>query len=624
MLMSHAVLALAAVSCCATGAPAAAPQTAASSTRRLAAEEAATRLTGKPLSHARHTKPPLPEYFAPTPDCPVELARQVNATGLLPVDMFGDPNATDDHRVRLAINASRVCGGAIFFVSTPNRIAYQFVTTVDVPANIVFQGGGWNGVAEFQTPSMAEIGGPMHGPVFSVVSAQRVHFLNLRILNRETAVYITDSALVSFENVAMQATTIATGADDVNTTAEGCDACNIVYGSNNTALVVENSFWVWLVDSSFTFLPMYGPATDPPDPGRAKDTDGSWGQRPSVIIRGNSPGKVFGIDTVYLLHVERVVFAGGAVQYQQVTTSQQWPGFFDFVACTTEYSATPLLDFQAKPGVGFVAGLQEVTIIDFSGADVRMPNYLRGYPVLHELASGCPNVAPPPPDCRSPVPLVALNCSGNTGCELDGLTIMGSSGYEGSNGPRTAVRIYDGTATAVTVIDGGRTGSGDVRDANDLPAGSWLSRSSGGWVIVGDAAAPPPTDARMGVRGAAAEAHAVLIGQSGEANARLGIGSDGAIRWRSANSTAKGFSTCLLGRLSANMTYDAPSIKPGGWVKTTLALEEAQPGDVVDATLSTLGEAAVFLSARVSSLGVVTIFLKNEEETAVDLEPVHN
>ena len=234
-----------------------------------------------------------------------------------------------------------------------------------------------------------------------------------------------------------------------------------------------------------------------------------------------------------------------------------------------------------------------------------MPNYLRGYPVLHELANGCPNVAPPPPDCRSPVPLVALNCSGNPGCELDGLTIIGSSGYEGSNGPRTAVRIYSGTAIAVTVIDGGRTGSGDVRDANDLPAGSWLSRSSGGWVIVGDAAAKPPTNAHMGVRGAAAEAHALLVGQSGEANARLGIGSDGAIRWRSTNSTAKGFDASLLGRLSTNVTYDAPSIKPGGWVKTTLGLDGAQPGDVVDATLTTLGEAAVFLSARVSSLGVV-------------------
>jgi hypothetical protein len=340
------------------------------------------------------------------PHCPPELARQVNATGLLPVDMFGNATTDDADRVRMAINASRVCGGAIFFDSTPGHIAYVFGSTVEVPANIIFQGGGWNGVAEFQTPAMAEIGGV--SPAFSCVGAQRVHFINLRILCRSLAVYISDSALISFTNVAMQATT---SAPDVNTTVEGCDACNIVYGSNNTALVIENSFWVWIVDSSFAFEPMYGST---PDAARAADKDGSWGQRPSIIVRGNTPGKVFGIDTTYLLHFERVVFAGGAVQYQQVTTSEQWPGFYDFVACVTEYSALPLLDVQAKPGVGFVAGLQSVTIIDFSGADVRTPNYLRGYPVLHELSRGCPDVAPPPPDCRSPVPLVALNCSGSS------------------------------------------------------------------------------------------------------------------------------------------------------------------------------------------------------------------
>ena len=137
------------------------PPRATAALRLAAAEEVATKLTGQQplnLAHARHRPPPKPEYLAPTPECPAELARQVNVTGLLPVDMFGNDTTTDDDRVRLAINASRVCGGAIFFLSTPGHISYQFATTVDVPANIVFQGGGWNGVAQFQTPSMAEIG----------------------------------------------------------------------------------------------------------------------------------------------------------------------------------------------------------------------------------------------------------------------------------------------------------------------------------------------------------------------------------------------------------------------------------------------------------------------------------
>ena len=109
---------------------------------------------------------------------------------------------------------------------------------------MVFQGGGLH-TDEFQTPPMAEIGGPpTGGPAFSCVHSQKVHFVNLRILALHTGVYISDSALISFTNCGLQATTIAPGADNVNTTAEACDACNIVYGSNNTALVIENSFWV--------------------------------------------------------------------------------------------------------------------------------------------------------------------------------------------------------------------------------------------------------------------------------------------------------------------------------------------------------------------------------------------
>ena len=61
-----------------------------------------------------------------------------------------------------------------------------------------------------------------------------------------------------------------------------------------------------------------------------------WGQRPSVIIRGNKPGKKQGIDTVYLLHFGRIVVSGGGFQYQQLVNSDQWPGFYDFNWITSE------------------------------------------------------------------------------------------------------------------------------------------------------------------------------------------------------------------------------------------------------------------------------------------------
>jgi predicted nucleic acid-binding Zn-ribbon protein len=57
-----------------------------------------------------------------------------------------------------------------------------------------------------------------------------------------------------------------TGIDNVNLTADGCDGCNVVLGSNNTALVIENAFWIWAEDCSFFFYPLY--ARGPPSYGR--------------------------------------------------------------------------------------------------------------------------------------------------------------------------------------------------------------------------------------------------------------------------------------------------------------------------------------------------------------------
>ena len=48
-----------------------------------------------------------------------------------------------------------------------------------------------------------------------------------------------------------------------------------------------------------------------------------WGQRPSVILRGNAPVYKDGISTVYLVYFNRVIFEGGAVQYQQIFKADQ-------------------------------------------------------------------------------------------------------------------------------------------------------------------------------------------------------------------------------------------------------------------------------------------------------------
>ena len=118
------------------------------------------------------------------------------------------------------------------------------------------------------------------------------------------------------------------------------DGCNVAMGSNNTAVVIENSFWVWFDVAELAFLPLYDHT------GKTLDRRTQWGQRPAVIVRGNTPGKTYGIDTTYLLKFKDVVFAGGAVQYQQLVDGEQWPGFYEFIYCSSEDSATPLLDVQ--------------------------------------------------------------------------------------------------------------------------------------------------------------------------------------------------------------------------------------------------------------------------------------
>jgi hypothetical protein len=87
------------------------------------------------------------------------------------------------------------------------------------------------------------------------------------------------------------------------------------------AQVIENAFWVWAEDCAFFFYPIYYSAGAKNGKGVVARSD--WGQRPSVIIRGNSASLKQGIDTVYLLHFGRIVVSGGGFQYQQLVNSDQ-------------------------------------------------------------------------------------------------------------------------------------------------------------------------------------------------------------------------------------------------------------------------------------------------------------
>ena len=133
--------------------------------------------------------------------------------------------------------------------------------------------------------------------------------------------------------------------------------CNVVLGSMSAAMVVENSFWVSAEDTSFFFYPTYlanGSAPNPSD----------RGQRPSVILRGNTPGRRYGVDTVYLVSFTRIVLSGGQVQYQQVVAGEQWPGFYDLKCarlptgrrfCAANAASSHLRQVRDLGGVGVAA-----------------------------------------------------------------------------------------------------------------------------------------------------------------------------------------------------------------------------------------------------------------------------
>ena len=556
------------------------------------------------LHTAARTRRPIPGHLRrppPTggggvdgsPPCPPDIGLVVNQTGFVSVLPFRR-NVTDDDAVRAAINATRACGGNVFF--PPGR--YRFASTVNVPSRVGLFGSG-GGVAQFGTPPQAEIIAPPYAPAFQIGShTSRVHIANLDIVADTTGMIIVNSALVRLTNVGI---TVTHNMDHVNTSYPACseEHCNIVFGSNNTALVIENCYWIWVQDSTFDFLPVYGP-------------DGliprhSQGQRPSVILRGNAntipPPE---IDSCYLLRFERLTIAGGTFQYQQLTNCEQWPGFFDFLQITQEASGTPILDVQSTPEAKEFMGLQQVTITDASGADQAGANYLQPY----EEWLG------PHPRCGGGecipkiVPVVAVNCS-HPHCRLDGFTLTSVSSGEGAGGVAPAIRVFSGGLSGITIFSGQLSGSVDVVDAHNLPAGPYVSRSAGGFAIVGTATNDSDTGHanlsawRMGY------SRALTVGQRGDSGASFVLESDGAMRYGDGDA-AQPFHTSLKRQVSNTSAYDPPPLAPGAAATTTVALRGAAVGDLLLASHTGMGAStALEISARCVKAGEALVIMRH-------------
>ena len=226
------------------------------------------------------------------PVCPnATLAEAVAQTGLLSVRMFGaigNGSADDAPAARAAFNMSRLCGGCVFF--PPGD--YRFATSVYVSGCVKGSQGFGSGVDGSTNPQTVIKGpGPGGGPVMIAAnkSASNMLLQDLSLEGSDTGLLISHAYKIRLINVGISA---SANADGVDTSAAGCNAtgCNVVLGSRNAALVVENSFWVWTDRCSFSSAAM-APCKD-------RRTDCDVGQRPSVILRGQPGGPV---GTTYLV-----------------------------------------------------------------------------------------------------------------------------------------------------------------------------------------------------------------------------------------------------------------------------------------------------------------------------------
>ena len=182
----------------------------------------------------------------------------------------------------------------------------------------------------------------------------------------------------------------------------------------------------------------------------------------------------------------------------------------------------------------------------------------------------------------------------------------------------------------ITILSSQLTGGNDVVDERDVPIGSWVSRSAGGWTVVAEEEAPsagakarehnetlPFAESRLTAQGSDTSTHALLVGQSGDCGSRLAIEGNGALRF--ADGANNGWHTTVIAHRSNATLWDPPPLTPGQLVSTDIGLLGAKASDIVTCTHEMLGDKLVFVSARVADTGRVRVFLRNDGPDEVDL-----
>ena len=393
---------------------------------------------------------------------------------------------------------------------------------------------------------------------------------NLGISGVTTAVRIINAAGIRLQSCRLSVGKVNVMVDDLPATAP---------------LAIANSFEVFVDDCEIYNAgePRFG------------------GTRPSVLMRGLPDGRDHGqsrVPYVYIVRFARTMFVLGGVTYIQLAQLDNVAAVdFGFMSCNCEQINMPMFQVISVPEVRLFR-MELVTITDFVSWDAGSAN----------------------PGSK-PSPIVSFN-GAHPNHTLDGVTITGS----GTPVDIPALTVLGGSVSGVTLLDGHWYGGVDATGADH--AVSWVSRSSGGFVLAGNGAEIQAGDFTAATRSASTldghSQHALLGGISGEKNARWSLDADGISQWGSGG--GRTFDTRVGRPRALVVAWDPPPIEgKGGSASLNVSLSDtphhgASSGDMVQVSHEGLQGQLVLLSAHVvSSADVVVVVALNAGAALVDL-----
>jgi hypothetical protein len=388
-------------------------------------------------------------------------------------------------------------------------------------------------------------------------------------------------------------------------------------GDMDAAMIVTNGFEFYFEEMAFwggnraDYIDCHGSKHSPRNASKCHSS-------PSVILRGvgapNSsscstkhPCQLFkpfytataynssglqgaeGTPYVYMIRFERTLFDFGGVQYQQWTDLNQMAVVWHhYLTCFSESAGTPLVDYISAPWVQDFR-IEGVTIDDYSNWD--------------EFSDDA---------------IVRLNAS-KTNNLLDGLTITASSG--GTS--HSAVEVVSGRVMGTTLQNGHWYGTDDVRTSDGKISGTFVGRSSGGTVHVGDLPSLLGERKDNSSTLSGESGHTFLMGVGGEANARYAMDADG-VELHGPGGDA-GFDTIVQPPRVAAEEWDPPAIAMMGMASRVLVVPGARAGAIVTvshegtAARDVEGAAMLLWSAQCSGEDEVTVVVLNPSPLEVDL-----